>query len=577
MSSFNNLVEMQEHSCRVFAERPMYGVKREGRLTWTTFGEFGAAVDELRGGLSGLGLGPGDKVAIIANNCLEWPVAAYATYGLGAHFVPMYESQPLEDWEYIIRDSGAKALLVRTPELLDRVRHLRATAPHLASLVLLQGRDAEFPSYASLRAAGRDAPRPSLSPAATEPFGLIYTSGTTGAPKGVILTHGNLMAELASVADILEFTPADVSLSFLPWGHLMGQIEEVHFLILKGFSATLVADVNEIMADFAAVRPTIFFTVPKLYQRFYQAVDEKLRAKGGLARQLFTRGSRVSARARRGEPLGPLERLSLAAARALVFNKIKPLLGGRLRMSMCGGAALNPEVIGFLEDLGVTVYEGYGLTETTMAVSANSLAGRRQGSVGRALEGARLSLDPAVEGAAPGEGEIIVHGPHVAVGYHNQPEVYAACLTEDGGFRTGDLGRFDDEGFLYITGRVKELYKLANGKYVAPAPLEEALRQSPLINHVMLHGDNQDYNVALIVPEDAALAAVGGDDEREKMVTEEVARLAAGFKPFERPKKIALLSDQWTVENGLLTPTLKIKRAVIRRKYQPVLERLFEA
>lgn len=576
MEKFDSLVDMQEFSCHEFQDREMYGTKKNNAYEWITFRDFAVFVDEFRGGLASLGVSQGDKVAVIANNCLEWPVCAYAVYGLRAHYVPMYESQSLEDWKYIIKDSGSKILLVRTLELLEKVKHLPEEIESLEQIVLMQGEAVGCQSYQGLREHGRANRVPSSKPSRDEPIGLIYTSGTTGNPKGVILTHGNLMAELDSVADILDFRSTDRSLSFLPWGHLMGQIEEVHFLILKGFSAAIVDSALDLLNDFQLVRPTIFFTVPQVYQRFFDAVNEKVRNKGGLAKFLFERGVSLSSKKRRGEHLGLKEKAILSASKRIVFNKITGVFGGRLRMSMCGGAALSPDVIGFLEDLNVTVYEGYGLTETTMAISANSKTHRRYGSVGRAIQGARIVLDESVEGAGEGEGEIIVYGPHVAVGYHNQPEIFQECLTPDGGFRSGDLGRFDDDGFLYITGRVKELYKLANGKYVAPAPLEEELKKSPYINFAMIYGDNQPFNVVLVVPEPTALAG-DQDKEPQKLMELEIEKYSGAFKSYEKPKKIALINDEWTPENGLLTPTQKIKRPIVAKKYMETIQELYRS
>jgi long-chain acyl-CoA synthetase len=576
MKTFRNLVEMQEHSCREHRDREMYGTKKNGVYEWITYGDFAEMADEIRGGLAHLGVSAGDKVAIIANNCVEWPVCAYAVYGLGAHYVPMYESQSIEDWEYIINDSGAKVLLVRTESLLRKVTHLPEKIVSLRHIALLRGAVDGYETFSSLRRYGKAHPIESYKPSPDEPFGLIYTSGTTGKPKGVILTHGNLMAELDSVADLLDFSPEDRSLSFLPWGHLMGQIEEVHFLILKGFSAAITDNILDLMTDFQAVAPTIFFTVPKVYQRFYDAVNQKIAAKGGAAKLLFEKAVRYGAKQRRGEGLSFTEKMLLRAAQKLVLGKISSVFGGRLRMSMCGGAALNPEVIGFLEDLGVTVYEGYGLTETTMAISANSLHGKRYGSVGRALQGAKIVLDETVKGAGKGEGEIIVYGPHITAGYHNQPDLFLECLTLDGGFRTGDIGRFDEDGYLYITGRVKELYKLANGKYVAPAPLEEQLRQSPLIGFAMLYGDNRPYNVAIVVPEPSAFDPQAQGNELRKQLESEIDKYSGQFRPYEKPKKLVLVQDEWTPENGMLTPTLKIKRATVLKKYMPIIEEVYK-
>lgn len=585
---YANVVEMQEAACRGFASRPLFGTKQDGAYRWITYAEFGRSVDEARAGLASLGIGAGDRVAVIANNCVEWAVAAYATYGLGAQFVPMYEVQSPDDRRYILRDSAARVLFARDRSVVEQVKDLPQEIESLERVVVLQGEAPGAVSLAALRASGRRHPVPSVKPNGHAPMGFTYTSGTTGAPKGVILTHANLMAELESLDELVGLTETDRSLSFLPWGHLMGQIEEVHFVLSKGLSTAIVPDMHKILDDFSLVRPTLFFTVPKIFHKLHESVHTRMRRQGGVARLLFERGCASATRAARGESLSVSEQLALTLARHFVFPRIGRLFGGRLRLAVCGGAPLSPEVAQFLDHLGVIVLEGYGLTETTMAIAVNTPRNRRIGSVGRPVRGARVVLDETVDGAGPGEGEIIVYGPHVTPGYHGLPDEFAACLTPDGGLRSGDLGRFDADGFLYVTGRCKEIYKLENGKYVAPAPLEERMRESRYVDHAMLYGEGRPYNVAIVVPDRAEARelarAVGIDPDREGWLEREPVRgpieadietRTRGLRSYERPRRLLLVEEEWTPANGLLTPTLKVRRRNVTQKYLPRVEQLY--
>ncbi len=585
---FQNLVEMQRNACQVHHKRKMYGTKLGKSYIWTTYGEFGRLVDEFRGGLASLGVSRGDKVAVIANNCVEWAVGAYAVYGLGAHYVPMYESQKMEDWQYIIRDSGSNVLLVTNPEIYGKTVGLTGEIGHL-SHVIPMFEDGSDISYTQLCKTGRDNPKPVCSPDQEEPMGLIYTSGTTGNPKGVILSHKNLLTELDALDQVADglFSPEDRGLSFLPWGHLMGQIQEVHLLLYNGYSSGLVKDINEIAEDFALVRPTIFFSVPRLFNKIYDGVYQKMKARGGLIFSLFLNAIQFHQKAFRGESLGVTEKIRLGLAQKLIFSKIRKLFGDRLRLSFSGGASLSKEVAEFMDCIGVPVYEGFGQTETTMAVTMNTPGGRKLGSVGRPVPHAKVILDTSVESTAEGEGEIVVYGSLIMKGYHNLPEETRKTIDEDGGLRTGDLGRFDEDGYLYLTGRIKEIYKLENGKYISPSPMEEVLKNSPFINQVMIAGANRLNNVALIIPEELAVRNFAQEQNMDmdkpgwqkdpriyQLIEKEVDIFSRSFKKFERLARFELIWDEWSPENGLLTPTLKLKRRLIMERYQELIDKL---
>jgi len=381
---------------------------------------------------------------------------------------------------------------------------------------------------------------PACDPAPDDIAGLVYTSGTTGMPKGAMLSHGNLTTNvLATVADF-PISQDDRTLSFLPWAHVYGQVVELHILIAAGGSTAFNTDTARLIEDLKVVKPTILVAVPRIFNQIHAGVREQIAAKPRIIQQLFWRGHAASVRKRRGEPLKLREQFLLWFA-GILFGAVRRKFGGRMRYAISASATLSREVAEFIDGLGIEVYEGYGLTETSPVVAMNRPGQRKLGSVGLPIKDVRLVIDES-RGDSPGEGEIIVHGPNVMKGYHARAEENARAFTADGGLRTGDLGRIDGDGYLFITGRIKEQYKLENGKYVMPTPLEEHLSLSPFIKNVMLHGSGRPYNVALIVVDEAqlrgwaadqgyAIADVPTDDRVRALITEEIERQAREFRP----------------------------------------------
>ena len=594
METYENLVDMFEKSTKKYADRQLFGVKKNGTYQWMTYRQVAKEVDELRGGLAALGVGPGDKVAVIADNRPEWAVGAYATYGLGAQYVPMYEAQLPKEWEYILKDSGSKVLLVANAKIAEKCRPMLASAGGVATLehIVEFGGTGED-GYAKVLEKGRANPKPSIQPKAEDVCGFIYTSGTTGNPKGVLLTHRNITSNINAVHQIFPMNQEDVSLSFLPWAHSFGQTCELHCLLSYGASMGLAESVATIIDNLAEVRPTLLFSVPRIFNRIYDGVNKKMNEAGGLKLKMFNKMLAVAKHRKNLEAMGKssfVTNLQFKVLDKLVASKVRARFGGRLKYAFSGGAALSKEVGEFIDNLGITVYEGYGLTETSPVATANSPQGRKIGSIGRAIPGVRVEIAP-VDVAPEGQGEIIIYGPNVMKGYHNLAEETAQAFNAEGGFRTGDMGRVDGDGFIYITGRVKEQYKLENGKYVAPAPLEEKLRLSPFIANIMVDGTNRPYNVAVIVPDfeslkkwasDSGIAFTSNEDlvrkpEVEKLFRGEVEKFGKEFKGFERPERFVLATEDFTTDNNMLTPSLKVKRRNVMAKYGDALSRLYQA
>lgn len=583
---FHDLVELGEESCRTFGDLPLFGTRRATGWEWITYREFQGMVDAFRGGLASLGVGAGDRVAIVSRNRVEWAVAAYATYGLGATFVPMYEAQRSEEWAFILADAGAKVVIGSTQPVVTALLELKPRIRGLAHVVGIDHTPEGAASYDALISRGRAEPVPSTHPAGDAVAGFIYTSGTTGKPKGVMLTHDNLTSNVAAGTSVFPMSSDDRTVSFLPWAHVYGQVVELHVLVSVGASTAFNTDTTKLVEEIGDVRPTMLVAVPRIWNRIYGGVSRQMEGEPGFVRALFKNGIAAAKRRRRGEHLGPLESVGLALADRVLFARVRKKLGGRLKYALSASAALSLEVAEFVDALGIDVYEGYGLSETSPIVSANTPDARKLGSVGRPIPGVTVVIDTAV-GDEPGRGEILVYGPNVMKGYHARPEENAAALMPDGGFRTGDIGYLDDDGFLWVTGRIKEQYKLENGKYVMPAPLEEVLGLSPYFTSVMLYGDGKPYNVAVVVLAEASVRAWAAANhvELEADVTEdprvralaaaEIERLSESFRGYEKPRGFILTKEDFTIEGGLLTPTLKLKRRVALEKYKARLDALY--
>jgi long-chain acyl-CoA synthetase len=582
---FASLWDLFEKSTRAYAHKPLFGTKLGGAWRWITYDEFRKDVDRFRGALARLGVTRGDRVALVGPNGVEWAIAAYATYGRGASFVPMYEAQHPEEWELILADSGAKVVIAGARAVHDQLSALKAKIPTLEHVIGIALSDTDPSSFRFHLVRGGTTPVEPVTPEPTDIAAYLYTSGTTGKPKGVLLTHANVCSNINGISGLFDFEADERSLAFLPWAHAFGQTSELHLLVSKGASLAINDDVTRLVDNLAEVRPTILFAVPRIFNRIYDAVHQQMASQPSPVRALFGAAVRVAAKRSRGEAPSFVERGILAAADKAVFSRVRARFGGRLKWAASGSAALGLEVAEFIDALGIEVYEGYGLTETSPIATTNSPGKRKIGSVGRALPGVRIEIDRRATGDDR-IGEIVVHGPNVMKGYNNRPEENAVAFTPDGGFRTGDLGYLDGDGFLFITGRIKEQYKLENGKYVAPAPLEEKLKLSPYIANAMIYGANKPYNVALIVPDRAAIQRwataqnitvhdMAHDDRVRELLHQEIGREAATFKGFERPTKFAVVAEDFTTDNGMLTPTLKLKRNKVLERYGADLNRLY--
>lgn len=551
----DTLAQMLVRTSARHPDRELFGVKSAaGAFTWMRYGEFARAVADVRGGLKALGVAAGDSVAIIAGNSPEWAIVAYASYGLGAVVVPMYESQSRADWEYIVRDSGARVLFVHREELRARVSDFVGAIPSLRYVMALSRDNAQASGLHQLLTAGRAHPVPLEAVKPDEPMGMIYTSGTTGQPKGVVLSHRNVITAATAAVRALGITKEDRSLSFLPWAHVFGQLVDLHVPILAGASVAFNESLAMLMKNLSEVQPTRFYSVPRIFGRIYGEISQKLRDSG--SRAALEQALAIAARIQAGGVVSDAEARELSDFRQKLGPLVQAVFGSRLTLAVSGGSALSADVRTFFEAAGLPLSEGYGLSETTGFTTVNPPDMRRPGSVGKPPAGIRIEIGHGIGDGA--EGEIIVHGDTLMLGYHGSPEASRESRTANGGYRTGDLGRIDSDGYLYVTGRIKELYKLQNGKYIAPVPLEEKLKLNPLVANAMVYGDSRPFNIALVsvdMPRVERWAhgmgiAGAGTSLLEvaavrASIVDELAKLMSGFKGFERPRDFILTADGW--------------------------------
>ncbi len=588
---FVDLVDMQKKAVAAHGPRNLFGTKVDGVWKWVTYAEFGKRVDDFRGGLAQQGIVKGDAVAIISSNRVEWAVAAYATYGLGAMLVPMYEHQLPSDWKYIIEDSGSRLLITTTGAIYEQVKDWPNKIEKIEKVFSMHLPADDPNSFAGLEAAGREKPAPAVEIDPESVCGFIYTSGTTGKPKGVLLTHNNIVSNINASHEIFPLDPEDCSVSFLPWAHSFGQVIELHVLLSMGCHVAFAESVQKLIDNFGEVHPTIMVSVPRIFNKIYDGLQKKMEEAGGLKKKLFYAAIENAAHRKKLEAEGKSSWWADFKHRLfdkLVFSKVRERFGGRLKYAFSGGAALSPEVAEFIDNVGIMVYEGYGLTETSPIATTNYRGNRKIGTVGKPIPLVSIKIDTSAVEDDSGDGEIIVYGPNVMKGYHNLPEETAEVMTGDGGFRTGDRGRLDSEGYLRITGRLKEQYKLENGKYVVPSPLEEKLQLCPYVRQTYSDGANKLFNAALVVPDEAAVTKWAGEQglrgsyeevlenqQTRDLIAAELLKYSKDFKGYERVKQFALIAEEFTTENGMLTPSLKLKRRKVIEKYCALLDSLW--
>jgi long-chain acyl-CoA synthetase len=589
------IADLPFHVMGRFQKPMMMGRCRGSDIDAISSKELFERVRDLVLGLASLGVERGDRVAIMAESRPEWVLADLATLTHGAVLVPIYPTLSAPQARFILRDCGARVVIVSTAEQLEKIRSIQPQLPDVQTVVVID--NVPGPGVLTLEelaqrghgrmvgewGVGRQFRDEAREIAPADLATIIYTSGTTGEPKGVMLTHENLVANLYAGAEALDVGPDDSAVSFLPLSHAFERMVSYIYLFC-GVTIVFAESLETIGRDVAAVKPTLFTGVPRVYEKIHARIVEKARSGSTVKRRLFDWAAGVASRRGRallgGRTPGPGLSAQAALADRLVFSKIRAGVGGRLRYLVSGSAPLPVPVAEFFFGVGLPIVEGYGLTETAPILTVNPPAAPRAGTVGKAVRGVELRIAD--------DGEILARGPNIMTGYYNRPDATAEVL-RDGWFHTGDIGSLDADGYLSITDRKKDLLVTSGGKKIAPQPLESALKQSPLVAEAIVLGDRRRYAVALIVPDFAALerrvtAPGGAAVPRTELVTrpdvvalyqEAVDELNRDLAQYERIKRFGLLPRELSIEGGELTPTLKVKRKVIEEQWREEIEALY--
>lgn len=566
-------------------------------LNWADYRKL---VDSLAAGLQACGVRKGDRVAILANTRLEWAALDLAILGLGAVTVPIYPSSTLDDIAFILHDSQSKLLFVEDLSVFKKMHSVLGRESKLRrpeKVVLIDSAPAsDIPSFTDattldeMQVLGEKALKasPSLYELAVNEVKnddvatIIYTSGTTGRPKGVVHTHMQAFSEVSEAFPLLGVSSNDVTLTFLPFAHVLGRIE-IWGHALLGFTMGFAVSIDRLKQDFQEIRPTIIVAVPRIFEKIHAGILAQADI-SPLRRKVFDwalETGREISRCKQEKRAIPLDiAVQYAAARKLVFDSIKERMGGRLRFAVSGGAPLSREIAEFFHAAGLLVLEGYGLTETTAAVCVNTPFDYRFGTVGKPIGDVKVQIAD--------DGEILIKSRKVMREYLGDAESTKAVL-KDGWFHTGDIGEFDEQGHLRITDRKKDLIKTAGGKYVAPQRLEGLIKLSHYVSNVHIHGDNRKYCVALITlswdtvsmwAKDQGLQLNSAKEASEHPKVKDLIRRAvadanAQLAPFETIKHFAILPNDFTIESGELTPSLKIKRKIVDERYKAQIDALY--
>jgi long-chain acyl-CoA synthetase len=589
------LVEVFERVARVHQKPDTLNYKKDGRWIALSSDEVLARARAIAAGFYSLGVRPGDRVALLSESRCEWTLTDAGCQFAGAIGVPVYPTLTPPQVQYILKDSGASALVVADHRKFAELRDVLATCSVIRNIVFFDAEGVEQKdglTLAQLEERGRaiQAEQPNLIDKIshqTRPDALatiIYTSGTTGEPKGVMLTHSNIVSNLIDCAGYFEFSKADSALSVLPLSHIFERTA-MYMYLHHGVKVYFGESLDQIGPNLREVHPTILIGVPRIFEKIFARVKEKTAARGKLNVAMLNWavviGREFAKLAIKHQKIPVGLELKHRVASLLVFSKWRAAFGGRIRLLISGGAAL-PEDLGYIYlGAGLPIVQGYGLTETSPVITAGALEDNRIGTVGRAIRNVEVRI--------AADGEIEARGPNIMRGYYNKPEETRAVFTDDGWFKTGDIGSLDDDGFLRITDRKKELFKTSGGKYIAPQPIEQLIKASRFVNQVVLIGNGRKFPAALIVPDweqvesYVRLKGINASSHTElcrhpriiDLFERQIAALTPSLAKYERVKKIVLLEHELSIEGGELTPTLKVKRRVIDEKYRDAIDRIY--
>ena len=579
-------------ACRTHRKPDRMMVKKDGAWKSISTAEFETSVRRLSLGFQALGLKPGDRVALLSENRPEWVMTDFATLTAGGVTVPIYTSLLPDQVRYIVDDSGATIVVCSDRDLLRKVEAVRSALPSVEHVVLLEGEAPEGAlALADVLDRGKrlEETSPGLFERSAEavrpgdPASIIYTSGTTGVAKGVMLSHGNFVSNIKSLVSVIDFRSTDTALSFLPLSHVLERTAAFIF-IHRGSTIAYAESIEAVAANLVEVRPHVVISVPRLFEKIYARVMDQVLAGSRLKRAIFVwalgTGKKYAAKVIAREPVPKALAFKRGLAQKLVFSKITARTGGRMRFFVCGGAPLSRDITEFFYAMGLVILPGYGLTETSPVLTGSTFENYRFGTVGKAI--------PDVELRIAVDGEILARGPNVMMGYYKH-EADTREVMKDGWFHTGDIGRFDGDGFLIITDRKKDIIVTSGGKNIAPQPIESLIQSSPYIANAVVVGSSRRFISALIVPDFDKLeshARAEGIPFRDRaefcrrtevidFLLDEANRVTPDLASYERVKKIAVLDRDFEMGLGEVTPTLKVKRNIVEQKYADLIEALY--
>jgi len=580
------IAELFQRSAQKFPKTNILNFKRKGRWQGISGKEMFLRTQKCSAALAAFGIQKGDRVAILAPNSPEWTVTDGACQLAGIIDVPIYTTLSPSSIEYILRDSGSRVLFLENDASFEQLKEVIEKIEALEKVVIFEGHSKNGNiAFDDLLLNGEtDYSKCKNECKPDEIATLIYTSGTTGEPKGVMLSHECILSNVIDAGEKFEFAINDIPLSVLPLSHIFER-SAMYLYIYHGMSVHYAESVDKIPENLREVRPTIFVGVPRIFEKVYAKAKLNSVKAGGIKERIFDWaievGKQFALQTSSANPVSMALKFKHAVADKLVFSKLRAFFGGRLRACITGGAALTDDIYLIFNGANIAVMQGYGLTETSPVITSNNPQFSRLGSVGKPIRNMSIRIAE--------DGEIEATGPGVMLGYFHKPDATREAFTADGWFRTGDIGRIDQDGFLYITDRKKELFKTSGGKYIAPSPIEQMMRASRFVSQAVLVGNERKFAAALIVPnfemlESYALrkgyplltpAEFCRDPRIIDLIERQVASHTKDLARFESVKKVALLENELSVEGGELTPTLKVRRRIVDEKYKDIIERMY--
>jgi long-chain acyl-CoA synthetase len=549
----------------------------EGEWTELSYEELGKAAREIAAGLIELGVEKGDTVAIFSDTRAEWTLADLGTILAAATVVPIYQTASAEEANHVLKDSEAKVVFCENDELLKVAKEASEDLDHVETFITFEGDGGDL-TLDGLREKGDDdsVDERAESVEPDDTFTLVYTSGTTGAPKGCVLTHGNFRANAEMLESIAEIEEGSVVFLFLPLAHVLSRMTQMVAVDLGACIGYWQRDKEKMMEDLKEIAPTHFPAVPRIFEKIYEQAQKQ--ADGAIKGKVFDKavqiGKEVRVLERQGEEPGKVLQKEYDLADKQVLSKVRDIFGGNLELAITGAAPVAKEMLEFFDACGVLILEGYGSTETSAVVSANAADDFKFGTVGKPMPGTEVKIDESDDDDdEEGRGEILVKGPHVFQGYKGLEDETNEVLSDDGWFKTGDLGTLDDEGFLTISGRTKEIIVTSSGKNITPTNIEEKITNSSVVSQAVVVGDDRPYIVALIeLDEDNADDADSARDDVQKAIdaaNEDLAKI-------EQVKKFTILERPLSQEEGELTPTLKVKREKVYENFEDEINALYD-